>query len=54
MEEECRTSSNFHCYINIVESIIPGATPSVQCRENSGIHDFGRAMGNVSIGLDQY
>ena len=51
MEEEYRTSSNFHRYINIVESRVPCAPPIIQCRDNLVIHDFDRAMANVSIGL---
>ena len=54
MEEEYRTSSNFHRYINIVESRVPCAPPTIQCRDDSGIHEFDRAMANVSIGLAQY
>ena len=54
MEEEYRTSSNFHRYINIVESRVPCSPPTIQCRDDSGIHEFDRAMANVSIGLAQY
>ena len=51
MEKEYRTSSNFHRCINNVESRVPCAPPMIQCRYDLGIHDFGRAMENVSIGL---
>ena len=44
MEEEYRTSSNFHRYINIVESRVPCAPPPIQCRDDSVIHEFDRAM----------
>ena len=53
MEEEYRTRSSFHQYINIVESRVSCATPLIQCRDELGIHEFDRAMTNVSIGLDQ-
>ena len=52
MEEEYRTSSNFHQYINIVESRVPCTPPTIQCIYESVIHEFDRAMSNVSIGLD--
>ena len=51
MEEEYRTSSNFHNYINIIERRIPSAPPTVQRRYDSGIHDFDTSMANVSIGI---
>ena len=38
MEEEYRTSSNFHQYINIVESRFPCVPPKIQCRYDLGIH----------------
>ena len=53
MEDEYRTSSNFHGYINIVESRVPSAHPMIQCRDDSEIHEFDRAMKNVSIGMAQ-
>ena len=53
MEEEYRTSSNFHRYINNVERRVPCAPPTIQCRYDSGIHEFDREMANVSIGLAQ-
>ena len=52
MKEEYRISSNFHCYINIVERIIKGAPTTIQCRDKSGIHEFDIEMENVSIGID--
>ena len=54
MEEEYRTSSKFHRYINTVDRIIPGAPPTTQCRDDLGLHDFDRAMEFFSIGLSQY
>ena len=54
MEEEYRKSSNFHRYINIVESRSPCAPLTIQCRDDSEIHEFDRSMATVSIGLDQY
>ena len=54
MEEEYRTSSNFHWYINIVESKFPYAPPTIQCRYDSVIHEFYIAMANVSIWMAQY
>ena len=51
MEEEYRTGSNFHQYINIFESIVPCAPPMIHCRYDLGIHEFNIAMANVSIGL---
>ena len=53
MEEEYRTSSNLYHCVNNVESIISSAPPTIQCRYDLGIHDFGSAMGNFSIGLVQ-
>ena len=53
MEEEYSKSSSFHLYINIFYSRVPCAPPKIQCRDDSGIHDFYRAMENVSIGMDQ-
>ena len=44
MEEEYRTSSKFYRYINIVESRLPCAPPTIQCRHDLGIHEFGRSM----------
>ena len=51
MEEEYSTSSNFHRYVNIVESRVRCAPPIIHCRYDLGIHEFNRAMANVSIGL---
>ena len=53
VEEEYRTISNFHCYINIVESRIPSAPPTIQWRDESEIHKFDITVANISIGLDQ-
>ena len=53
MEEEYSTSLNFHRYINIVESRIPCAPPTIHCRDDSVIRDFDREMENVSIELAQ-
>ena len=53
MVEEYRTSSNFHQYINIVESRFPCAPPTIQCRYDSGINELYIAMENVSIGMAQ-
>ena len=53
MEEEYRTSSNFHRYINIVESRVTCTPPAIQCRYDLGIHEFDIEMENVSIGLAQ-
>ena len=51
MEEEYRTSSNFHRSINIVEIIIPSAPPTIQCRYDSMVHEFYISTANVSIGI---
>ena len=53
MEEEYRTSSKFHRYINSVESRVPRAPPTIQCIYDSVIHEFDRSMENVSIRLAQ-
>ena len=53
MEEEYRTSSNFHRYINIFERRVPCAPPTIQCRYDKGIHEFDAAIANVSIGMAQ-
>ena len=53
MEEEYMTSSNFHRYINIVESRVPCAPPTIHCMDDLVIHEFDREMANVSIGLAQ-
>ena len=53
MEEEYRTGSNFYRYINIVESRVPCALPTIQCIDNSGIHEFDRAMENFYIVISQ-
>ena len=51
MEDEYRTSSNFHRYINIVESRVPCAPLKIDFRYDLVIDGFDRAMENVSIGL---
>ena len=51
MEEEYRTSSNFHRYINIVESIVPCAPPTIKCIDDLWIHEFDRAIENAPIEL---
>ena len=38
----------------IVESRVPSAPPMIQCRYDSVINDFEKAMENFSIGMDQY
>ena len=53
MEQKYKSSSIFHQCINIVESRVPCAPPTIQCRYNLVIRYFGREMGNVSIGLAQ-
>ena len=53
MEEEYRTSSNVHRYINIVDSRIPSAPPTTQCRNDLEINEFDIAMENFSIGIAQ-
>ena len=53
MEEEYRKSSKFHRYINIVEIRVPCAPPTIQCIDDSVIHEFDRAMEKFSIGLYQ-
>ena len=53
MEEEYRAISNFHRYINIVESRVLCTPPKIQCIDDSGIHKFDTEMENVSIGLAQ-
>ena len=47
------TSLNFHCYINIVEIIMPSAPQTIQSRDDSEIHYFDTAMEIFSIGLFQ-
>ena len=54
MEEEYRTSSNFHRCINNVERRVPCTPQTIQCIDDSGIHEFGREIANVSIGLSHY
>ena len=46
--------SNFHHYINIVESRISSSPPTIQCINDSEIHCFDREMVDLSIGLSQY
>ena len=53
MEEGYRKSSKLHHYINIVENIIPSVHPTVQCRYNLEIYEFGIEMENVSSGISQ-
>ena len=53
MEEGYRTSSNFRQCINIVESRVPCAPLTIQCRDDLGIHEFDRAMSNIPIVMDQ-
>ena len=53
MEEEYMKRSKIHCYINIVESIITSAPPTIQCRYDLLIHEFDIKMANVSIRLAQ-
>ena len=53
MEEEYRTRSKFHCYINIVDRIIPGTPLTIHCIHDSVIHEFDRAMPNVFVGPAQ-
>ena len=53
MEEEYRTSSSLHRYINIVDSRVPCVPPTIQCRDDSEIYEFDIATENVSIGMDQ-
>ena len=53
MEEEYRTSSNIHWFINIVDIRVPCAPPTIQCRDDPGINELDIAMANVSIGLAQ-
>ena len=53
MEEEYRTSPSSHRKINKIDIIIPSENPTIICKYVSGIHDFDKAMENVSIGLSQ-
>ena len=53
MEEEYSTSSNVHRYINIIDSRFPSAPSTINFIYDSVIHEFCRAMANVSIVLDQ-
>ena len=53
MEQEYRISSNVHRYINIFDSIVICAPPTIKCRDDLGIHEVDRAMSNVSIVLAQ-
>ena len=53
MEEEYRTSSNFHRCINIAEIRIASAPPNIKCIYDSVLHDFDIEMVNSSIGLAQ-
>ena len=46
-----RVITGQYSYINIFESTIPCAPTNFQCRDDSGIHKFDRAMSNVSVGL---
>ena len=53
MEEEYRTSSNFHFCMNVFDIIIPSAPKTVQCIYDTGVHQFDKLMTNVSIGISQ-
>ena len=53
MEENYRTRSNFHRYINIVKIKILGAPPTNQCRYDLRVNNFDIEMENVSIGISQ-
>ena len=53
MEDDYRTSSNFHRYINIVDIRVTCTPSTIQCIYDLGIHDFDRAMEKFSIGLAQ-
>ena len=54
MEEEYKTSPNFHRYINIAERRVTSTPPAIQCKYNLGIYEFDRVMEYLSIGLYQY
>ena len=54
MGDGYRTSSNFHCCNNIVESRIPSDPPKIQYIEGLGIDYLDRAIKNISISLSQY
>ena len=49
MRGEYGTSSNFNCYINIVERGISSEPPTNECRYELGIHEFYRAMEIFSL-----
>ena len=51
MEEEYRKSSNCHQHINISESRVPCAPPTIHCRDDLGIHEFDRAMEILPLDL---
>ena len=51
MNEDYRTSSKFHCYINIVEKRIISAPATIECKDDSGVHEFDREMKKIFIGL---
>ena len=53
MEEEYRTRSNFHRYINIIESRIPITPPTIQCIDESSLTYFDGSMGKKIIGTAQ-
>ena len=53
MGEEYRKSSNFHRYINIAESTVPCATPTIQFIDYQRINEFDRSTENVSTGMAQ-
>ena len=53
MEEEYRKSSSFRRYINVVDSRVTCAPPTIQCRDDSVIHEIDRSMEKNSIGLAQ-
>ena len=54
MEEEYRTRSKYHCYINVVDRKIPSSPLTIQCIDESVIHEFDIAMVNASVGIVQY
>ena len=54
MEEEYKTISNVHRFANIFVGIITSTPLTIQCIDESGIHEFDRVISNVSIGLSQY
>ena len=53
LDEDNITSSNIHWYTKLVESIIYCTPTTIQCRENSGLHKFDRAVENSILWLKQ-